>query len=72
MHLCVQLSAQRSNLSNSSMLFFGGTSSLWAIYSFSDVIYFDRVISDATGTSNESVFSERTEESSAVQYFQVL
>ena len=41
------------------------------LYSFSDVIYFERVISDSTGTAKESIFSERTEESSAVQYFQV-
>ena len=39
--------------------------------SFSDVVYFQRVISDSTGTAKDSIFSERTEESSAVQYFQV-
>lgn len=40
-------------------------------FCFSDVIYLKRVISDCTGTSKESVFTERTEDSSAVQYFQV-
>ena len=44
---------------------------IFLIKNLLDVIYFKRLLGECCGNPVKSVFSERTEDSSAVQYFQV-